>query len=65
MKYFELLFGIFIEFDFCFVVVFYDVDYYEVKLVDELEEVIDKVSYYKGLDIIEVKINCYENKVNY
>ncbi|EBF5169769.1 2-succinyl-5-enolpyruvyl-6-hydroxy-3-cyclohexene-1-carboxylic-acid synthase [Listeria monocytogenes] len=64
-KYFESLFGTSTELDFRFAAAFYDADYHEAKSVDELEEAIDKASYHKGLDIIEVKTNRHENKANH
>ncbi|EAG4420838.1 2-succinyl-5-enolpyruvyl-6-hydroxy-3-cyclohexene-1-carboxylic-acid synthase, partial [Listeria monocytogenes] len=64
-KYFESLFGTSTELDFRFAAAFYDADYHETQSVDELEEAIDKASYHKGLDIIEVKTNRHENKANH
>lgn len=64
-KYFESLFGTSTELDFRFVAALYDADYHEVNSVDALGEAVDKASFHKGLDIIEVKTNRHENKANH
>ncbi|MBC2255994.1 2-succinyl-5-enolpyruvyl-6-hydroxy-3-cyclohexene-1-carboxylic-acid synthase [Listeria ivanovii] len=64
-KYFESLFGTSTELDFRFAAAFYDANYHEANSVDMLEDAVDKATFHKGLDIIEVKTNRHENKANH
>ncbi|MBC1558285.1 2-succinyl-5-enolpyruvyl-6-hydroxy-3-cyclohexene-1-carboxylic-acid synthase [Listeria booriae] len=60
-KYFETLFGTGADLDFRYAAALYDGDFHEVKDWDELHDALDKAQFHKGLDIIEVKTNRYEN----
>ncbi|MBC1937638.1 2-succinyl-5-enolpyruvyl-6-hydroxy-3-cyclohexene-1-carboxylic-acid synthase [Listeria grandensis] len=60
-KYFETLFGTGADIDFRYAAALYEGDFHEVRNWDELHDAFDQAHFHKGLDIIEVKTNRYEN----
>lgn len=64
-KYFESLFGTATDLDFRYAAALYDANYEEVYAIEAFRDALDKASYHKGLDIIEVHTNRHENKASH
>ena len=60
-KYFETLFGTELNLDFAKVADLYSGGYQQVSDGEQLHEALDHAHFHKGLDIIEIKTNRYEN----
>ncbi|MGX7420349.1 2-succinyl-5-enolpyruvyl-6-hydroxy-3-cyclohexene-1-carboxylic-acid synthase [Carnobacterium gallinarum] len=60
-KYFETLFGTELNLDFGKVADLYSANYHEVTEWEQLYDALDHVSFNKGLNIIEIRTNRYEN----